>query len=98
MRWYDRVLKWIEPVDNPRGTIYGTIAVGLVVAAEDPAKETYPRVLIAVMTYWLAHGYAHWAGERLRQNRRPDAGWPGRRPRCSVNLRTHRDRCWREYE
>lgn len=83
MRWYDRVLKWIEPEDNPRGTIYGTIAVGLVVAAEDPTKETYPRVLIAaaiaVMTYWLAHGYAHWAGDRLRQNRRPDAGWRGRR-------------------
>jgi hypothetical protein len=41
----------------------------LVVAAEKPAEETYPRVLVAigvaVASVWLAHGYAHWAGERL---------------------------------
>lgn len=71
MSWRDRVLKWVEPEDNPSGTIYGTIAAGLVVAAEKPAEETYPRVLlavaVAVASVWLAHGYAHWAGERLRR-------------------------------
>ena len=71
MIWPDRVLKWIEPEDNPRNTVYGTIAAGLVVAAEDPATETYPRVVIAVAVavavYWLAHGYAHWVDERLRR-------------------------------
>jgi len=69
--WRDRVLKWVEPEDNPSGTIYGTIAAGLVVAAEKPAGETYPRVLVAiavaVASVWLAHGYAHWAGERLKR-------------------------------
>ena len=71
MTWPDRVLKWIEPEDNPRNTVYGTIAAGLVVAAEDPASETYPRVVIAVAVavavYWLAHGYVHWVDERLRR-------------------------------
>ncbi len=71
MTWTERLLKWIEPEDNPRNTIYGAIAVGLVVAAENPAAETYPRVVIAtvvaVAAYWLAHGYAHWVDERLRR-------------------------------
>jgi hypothetical protein len=69
--WRHRVLKWIEPEDNPSGTIYGTIAAGLVVAAEKPAGQTYPRVVVAtavaVASVWLAHGYAHWAGERFRR-------------------------------
>ena len=71
MNGSDRILKWIEPEANPRNTIYGTIAAGLVVAAEDPAAETYPRVVIAavvaVAAYWLAHGYAHSVDERLRR-------------------------------
>lgn len=70
MSWYDSVLKAVQPEDNPRGTIYGTIAAGLVIAAEDPARVPYPRVLVAatvaVASYWLAHGYADWVGERLR--------------------------------
>ncbi len=82
MSWRERVLRAIEPEDNPRGTIYGTIAAGLVIAAEEPATETYPRVLVAaavaVVTYWLAHGYAAWVGERLRQGD-PDTGWSIRR-------------------
>ncbi len=83
MKWRDRVLKWFEPEANPRGTIYGTIAAGLVIAAEEPTKETYPRVLIAVAvavtSYWLAHGYAQWADERLRGGGDPDEGWSARR-------------------
>jgi hypothetical protein len=73
--WLDRLLKWIEPEDNPRGTVYGTISAGLVIAAEDPATETFLRVLlatvVAVATYWLAHGYAHWFGERFRSESNP---------------------------
>ncbi len=69
MTGLDRVLKWIEPEDNPRNTIYGTIAAGLVIAAEDPKSTSYPRVivatLIAVAAYWLAHSYAHWVAERF---------------------------------
>lgn len=71
MTWSDRLLALIEPEDNPRSTIYGALAAGLVIAAEDPATETYPRVItatvVAVATYWLAHGYAHWVGQRFRQ-------------------------------
>jgi hypothetical protein len=76
--WLDRVLRAVEPEDNPRGTIYGTIAAGLVLAAEDPLTETYPGVLIAtviaVASYWLAHGYAHWVGHRLQRGPLPDDG------------------------
>ena len=59
----DRILKWVEPEDNPSGTNYGTIAAGLVVAGEGPAGGTYPRVLVAtavaVASVWPAHGHAH---------------------------------------
>ncbi|HET6815982.1 MAG TPA: hypothetical protein VFH66_01985 [Mycobacteriales bacterium] len=65
----ERLYKWIEPERNPQNTVYGTIAAGLIVAAEDPSAETYPRVVtatvIAVASYWLAHGYAHWLGQRF---------------------------------
>ena len=71
MTWTDRVLKWIEPEDDPRNTVYGVLAAGLVIAAEDPATETYSRVVlatvVAVATYWLAHGYALWVGQRFRR-------------------------------
>lgn len=81
--WRGRVLRWVEPEDNPSGTIYGTIAAGLVVAAEEPAEETYPRVLVAIVvavaSVWLAHGYAHWAGERLRRGGDGDGGSPAHR-------------------
>ncbi len=72
MPWSDRLLKWIEPEDNPRSTVYGTIAAGLVIAAENPAIETYPRIIaatvVAIASYWLAHGYAHWVDERYRRD------------------------------
>jgi hypothetical protein len=70
-----RVFGWIEPEVNPAATIYGTIAVGLVIAAEDPAKETYGKVVLAttvtVAVYWLAHSYAQWLGGRLRGKEDP---------------------------
>ena len=76
MTWPERLARWIEPEDNPHNTVYGTIAAGLVIAAEDPNTGTYPRVLaatvVAVATYWLAHGYAHWVAERFRRSAAPD--------------------------
>jgi hypothetical protein len=67
-----RILKWIEPEDNPRNTIYGTLAAGLLLAAENPATETYVRLVaasvVAVATYWVAHGYAQSVGERFRRD------------------------------
>lgn len=77
MTWPDRLLKWIEPEDNPRNTVYGTIAAGLVIAAADPATATYPRIIeatvVAVATYWVAHGYAHWLAERFRRGAAPES-------------------------
>jgi hypothetical protein len=68
--WTERVLKAIEPEDNPRNTIYGTLAAGLLIAAEDPATGSYARVVtatvVAVGIYWLAHAYAEWTGQRFR--------------------------------
>ncbi|HET7312063.1 MAG TPA: hypothetical protein VFJ17_12150 [Mycobacteriales bacterium] len=67
-----RIAKWIAPERNPQNTVYGTIAAGLLLAAEDPSAETYTRVVtatvIAVASYWLAHGYAHWVGQRFGPN------------------------------
>lgn len=64
-----RVLRWLEPEDNPSAVVYGTIAVGLVMAAENPATETFPRVAggsaAAMLLYWAAHAYAAVLGERL---------------------------------
>jgi hypothetical protein len=78
---WGRLIKWIEPEENPAATIYGTIAVGLVIAAEDPTKETYPRVVLAttvtVGVYWLAHGYADWLSRRLRDGSAPSAAQYG---------------------
>lgn len=63
----NRVLRHVT--GNPTAAVYGVLAVGLLLAAEDPATETYPRVvfaeLLTVTAYWIAHGYARWLGERL---------------------------------
>jgi hypothetical protein len=57
-------------VDNPGSAIYGTIAVGALLAAESVRRETYARnvvaVVITLLLYWLAHSYADLAAERLR--------------------------------
>lgn len=72
MTWPDRILKWIEPEDNPADAVCDTLAAGLVIAAEDPTTAIYPRVLtatvVAVATYWLAHGYADQVGQRFRRH------------------------------
>src|SRR5580704_15337901 len=64
------ISRWVEPEDNPAGVIYGTIAVGAVLAAESTRRETFPdtieaTVLILVL-YWVAHSYANVVGDRLK--------------------------------
>jgi hypothetical protein len=57
---------------NPGALVYGTIAVGALLAAESARRETYPKTLAAVgvtlLLYWLAHSYAEFTGHRLETN------------------------------
>jgi hypothetical protein len=54
---------------NPAGLVYGTIAVGALLAAESARRETYAKtvssVAITLLIYWLAHSYAEYTGDRL---------------------------------
>lgn len=56
---------------NSGGLVYGTIAVGALLAAESARQETYPKTLgavaITLLLYWLAHSYAEFTGRRLRK-------------------------------
>jgi hypothetical protein len=65
------VLRFIEPDDNPSGVVYGTIAVGAVLAAESTRRETYGDTIAAtvlvLVLYWLAHTYATVVGDRLAE-------------------------------
>jgi hypothetical protein len=51
--------------------IYGTIAVGSLLAVESARRETYgatvASVMIALILYWLAHSYSEFASGRLRR-------------------------------
>jgi hypothetical protein len=64
------ISKWVEPEDNPAGVIYGTIAVGAVLAAESTRRETFAETIEATALilglYWLAHTYATVVGDRLK--------------------------------
>ena len=52
---------------NPAGLVYGTIAVGALLAAESARQETYTRTIIAVaialILYWLSYSYAEFTGQ-----------------------------------
>lgn len=56
---------------NPGGLVYGTIAVGALLAAESTQRETYPEtvgaVLMALALYWLARSYAEFTARRLHR-------------------------------
>ncbi len=66
----DRLL----PGANPAGTVYGTITVGALLAAESSLRDTYPEtigaVVVALLVYWLAHSYAELLGQRLTAHER----------------------------
>jgi hypothetical protein len=70
--WGTRIVALI--LENPGDAIYGAIAVGALLAAETPRRETYAKtvaaVIITLLLYWLAHSYADQAGERLRSGAR----------------------------
>ena len=65
------VSRWVEPDDNPSGVVYGTIAVGAVLAAESTRRETFPETIEATLLilglYWIAHTYATVVGKRLKK-------------------------------
>ena len=59
---------------NPGAIVFGTIAIGAMLAAETPQRETYAEtvgaVAIALVAYWLAHAYAEYTAQRL-EHRQP---------------------------
>lgn len=73
-RLIEGLVSWIEPADNPAGAAYGAVAVGLLLAAEDPTHETYPTLVVAtlitVVLYWLVHSYAFSLSHRLTTGER----------------------------
>jgi hypothetical protein len=57
---------------NPAGLVYGTIAVGALLAAESAQNETYTKTVIAVAIalalYWLSYSYAEFTGRRIEEH------------------------------
>jgi hypothetical protein len=64
------LLWWIDPEENPSGLVYGTVAVGAVLAAESTRRDTFPDTIGATVLilclYWMAHAYATVTGDRLQ--------------------------------
>lgn len=56
---------------NPAALVYGTIAVGALLAAESARQETYTRTIVAVaialILYWLSYSYAEFTGRRIEE-------------------------------
>jgi hypothetical protein len=60
---------FLLPASNPVGTVYGTLAVGILFAAEstepNPALRDIAAVVGTLIVYWLAHAYAYGLAARL---------------------------------
>jgi hypothetical protein len=60
---------FLLPASNPVGTVYGTLAVGILFAAEstepNPAVKDIAAVVGTLIVYWLAHAYAYGLAARL---------------------------------
>jgi hypothetical protein len=58
---------------DPAGLVYGTIAVGALLAAESARQETYAKtiaaVIVTMLLYWLAHSYAEYTGRRMEESK-----------------------------
>jgi len=56
--------------ENAEGAVYGTVMVGVLLAAEDPRREGYPGTIeaaaLVLVLYLLTHLYTHILGARLR--------------------------------
>lgn len=76
------------PVNIPR-VVYGTITVGVLLAAETATQETYAEtvgsVALATVLYWLAHSYAELTAHRI------DEGQPLQRAGV---IRSARQEAW----
>lgn len=68
---FSTILWWIDPEENPSGLVYGTVAVGAVLAAESTRRDTFPDTIGATVLilclYWIAHTYASMTGDRLKR-------------------------------
>jgi hypothetical protein len=57
---------------NPGAVVYGMVAVGSLLAAESPKRETYAATVgaveIALVAYSVAHAYSEFAEERLERS------------------------------
>ncbi len=62
--------------------MYGTIAIGALLAAEDGLRETYPETVfsavLALVLYWFAHSYSDLLGNRLATGERLSVSALGR--------------------
>lgn len=56
--------------DNAGGAVYGTVMIGVLLAAEDGAHESYPEAIgaavLVLALYWLTNLYTDTLGGRLR--------------------------------
>jgi hypothetical protein len=56
---------------NLSSAVYGTIAVGALLAAETAQRENYAETIgalaLTIVLYWIAHAYASSATRRLRE-------------------------------
>jgi hypothetical protein len=68
-RWALRAAEAVIPEHNPGAVVYGTIAIGALLAAESGLHETYAAAIIsatiAACLYWFAYAYANLLGRRL---------------------------------
>lgn len=71
------ISRWVDPEDNPSGVVYGTIAVGALLAAESTRRDTFAETIgatvIALVMYWLAHAYSEVVGHRLAPGPAPSS-------------------------
>jgi hypothetical protein len=69
-----RALDRLLPGANPVGTVYGTLTIGALLAAESSLRDTYPETVgaigLALLLYWLAHSYAELLGGRIAAGER----------------------------
>jgi hypothetical protein len=67
-----QAIGWLAAVtlDNAGGAVYGTVMIGVLFAAEDPAglgyTDTIGAALIVLALYWLTSLYTYTLGVRLR--------------------------------
>jgi hypothetical protein len=67
-----QAIGWLAGVtlDNAGGAVYGTVMIGVLFAAEDPAglgyTDTIGAALIVLALYWLTSLYTYTLGVRLR--------------------------------